>query len=37
MGIRGGPRSLPQQVLLDRYEAVTSAVRKTYLRVLGLG
>jgi len=36
MGIRAGPRSLPQEVLLERYEAVTSAVRQTYLRLLGL-
>jgi glutamate-ammonia-ligase adenylyltransferase len=36
MGIRGGSRSLPEDVLLARYEAATSAVRQVYLSVLGL-
>jgi len=35
MGIRGGPHSSPEDVLLDRYVATTTEVRRAYLKVLG--
>jgi hypothetical protein len=36
MGMRDGPRGGADSVLLERYAAVTGAVRDAYLRVLGL-